>query len=52
MTADKKRINIAIDSSLHKELRIKAVEEEKTITDLVVEALKEKLERDEKQGGK
>ena len=43
---DKKRINIAIEPELHKQLRVMTVEHDTTITDYVVEAIAEKLERD------
>ena len=43
---DKKRINIAIESELHKQLRVMTVENDTTITDYVVQAIAEKLERD------
>ena len=43
---DKKRINIAIDPDLHKQLRVMTVENDTTITDYVVEAIAEKLERE------
>lgn len=43
---DKKRINIAIESDLHKQLRVMTVEKDTTITDYVVAAIAEKLERD------
>ena len=43
---DKKRINIAIDSELYKQLRIMTVECDTTITDYVVKAIAEKLQRD------
>lgn len=43
---DKKRINIAIQLELHKKLRVKAIEDDTTVTDYVIQAITEKLERD------
>ena len=47
---DKKRINIALNVELHKNVKLATVEQDMTITDYVVKAIEEKLERDEKKG--
>lgn len=47
---DKKRINIALNVELHKKVRLATVEHDMTITDFVIKAIEEKLERDKKKG--
>ena len=47
---DKKRINITLNFHLHKKVKLATVEQDMTITDFVVKAIEEKLERDEKKG--
>lgn len=47
---DKKRINIALNIELHKKVKLATVEHDMTITDFVVEAIAEKLEREENKG--
>ena len=47
---DKKRINIALNAELHKKVKLATVEQDMTITNYVVKAIEEKLERDEKKG--
>lgn len=47
---DKKRINIALTLELHKKVKLATVEHDTTITDFVVEAIAEKLEREENKG--
>ncbi len=42
--SEKKRLNIAIDAELHRQLKVAAAENNKTIVDLVSEAIKTKLE--------
>lgn len=41
-----KRINIAIDGNLHRDLKIAAAVTDKSIKDYVADALKEKMQRD------
>lgn len=43
---DKKKLNISVDVELHKQLKIKTVEQSTTITDYVIKAIQEKIERD------
>ena len=42
---DKKRINIALNVELHKKVKLATVEQDITITDFVVKAIEEKLEK-------
>lgn len=44
--ADKKRINIAIDPELHKQLKVMTVEKDTNITEYVVEAIKNQIDKD------
>lgn len=45
---DTKRLNVVIDTELHKKLKIAAAECETTIGAFVAEAIKEKLEKNKK----
>lgn len=47
-TQQKKRLNIVVDAELHKQLKMKTVEQDKTIVEYVTEAIREKIERDNK----
>lgn len=44
-----KRVGIAMDDELHKRLRIFAVKQDKTVTDIIVELVKKELETKEEQ---
>ncbi len=48
MADDKKRLNIAVDSELHRQLKIAVAESGKTIVQYVNEAIQEKIERERK----
>ena len=50
MSDNKKKLNIAVSTELHKQLKIKTVEQDKTITEFVTEAIQEKIERDSNNG--
>lgn len=41
---DKKRVSIAMDAELHKQLKIAAAEHGTTIAEMVTDAIKDKLE--------
>lgn len=47
-TDDTKRLNVVIDTELHKKLKMAAAELETTIGAFVAEAIKEKLEKTNK----
>lgn len=42
---EKKRLNIAIDAELHRQLKVAAAENGTTIVDLVSDSVREKLEQ-------
>lgn len=44
-----KRVGIAMDDELHRRLRIFAVKQDKTVTDIIVELVKKELETKEEQ---
>lgn len=44
--ADKKHINIGIDADLHTQLKIASAANGTTITNYVIDSIKEKLQRD------
>ncbi len=50
MPDKKKKLNISVDVELHKQLKIKTVEQDKTITEYVIEAITEKIRRDSESG--
>ena len=49
MAEEIKRLNITLEASLHKELKVTAAREEVTITQFVAEAIREKIERENKK---
>lgn len=44
-----RRVGIAIDNELHKQLRLYAVNQDRTITDIIVELVKRELETKKEQ---
>ena len=44
-----KRIGVAMDDDLHKQLRIYALNHDRTVTDIVVELVKKELETKKEQ---
>ena len=49
MEPGKKRMNIVIDDELHRLLKIEVAKESTTISKFVAEAIKEKIERSNKE---
>lgn len=49
MEPGKKRVNIVIDDELHRLLKIEVAKESTTIAKFVAEAIKEKIERSNKE---
>lgn len=45
-----KRLNVSVDEELHTLLKVAVAKQQTTICQFVVEAIKEKIERDSKQG--
>ena len=45
-----KRLNVGIPASIHTELKVKAAIQGKTIAQLVLEAINEKLEKEKNKG--
>lgn len=41
-----KRINISMDAELHKKMKIAIVEQDTTITQFVIDAIREKIDRE------
>lgn len=48
---EKTRLSVMIDADLHKSLKLQAVTDDKTIAELVAEAVKDLLTKKEKQKG-
>ena len=46
MNNDKKRLNIVISASLHRDLKVEAARSGKTLQDFVSEAITEKIEKE------
>lgn len=49
MTEDKKRLNIAIDAELHRQLKIAAAQQGITIVQMVSEGIKDKIKKSHEQ---
>ena len=47
---DKKRLNIAIDGDLHRQLKISAAQKGETIIQFVCESIKERIQRLQEEG--